>query len=81
MLTHAEIDAHVGRCLRELVPETPGVVRAMTHVDLCQAWRMAKPVLAALLAAPFVPPTWSQVAQILVAALDAFCAVEKLPAD
>ena len=80
-MTHAEIDAHVNQCLQELAPEMPGVARAMPHVDLCQAWRIAKPVVAALLVAPFVPPTWSQVAQILVAALDAFCAVEKLPAD
>ena len=81
MLTHAEIDAHVNRCLQELAPAGPAGSRAITHVDLCQAWRMAKPVLAALLVAPFVPPTWARVAGILVAALDAFCVVEKLPAD
>lgn len=67
LATFADVQAYVDAELAK----ASATVAAPTAIDVCTAWKRARPVVMFLM--PFLPSGWKAVVQPVMTALDTFC--------
>ena len=71
--TFEEVDQYVNSLQQQPVAMTWTPGQPAAAIDVCSAWRTARPVITWVFALPFFPAKWKAAVQPLLNLLDTFC--------